>query len=593
VSNPPTNKLEDRAYQQEAKARVQDAWWNRAIKRVLIAVATGGGKTAIFLDTAIDELNEAALDGRHARVMILAHQIHLIEQPVMRLRRFFPAWQDKVGVVQAGNRDYGKPIVVCSVQTVRNPSTLAKIIEAGGPFTILIIDEAHHAVAEGHMTVLSALEAAYPDLRVLGCTATPKRTDRDGLSKVFQECVYKWTIKDGIKTGFLVPIKALAVQTGISLKSVKKQAGDFKIEGEGGLRKVFETDNCFELVVASHKKYAGDRKCIAFTVSVDGAYELAAKFNEAGVSAVACDGTTPMGRRDPATGQAPEGTRTRILDDFRAGAYQVLVNCFLWTEGLDIPELACCHWVRPTTSDLIYIQAIGRVLRPCPEVGKEDALVLDYAPLEYRDIVMAGDVLGKPREQRQAEAKAREAGVILEGFSHTGEGNGIDGDPDEILTRQLSYLTLSPHSWHLHDGWATLGLGRSQTDKVERTLVITPPKRADRMHRLLMIARGADAKGPPEIAPLRKSADWDSLAEFGQEIAERHGSGSLTRRDREWMRRPITEAQKKLFLRLYADHPEVARVGSLTAGDAARLITHQLALLQIRAFMAPAPGAQA
>jgi ATP-dependent helicase IRC3 len=111
---------------------------------------------------------------------------------------------------------------------------------------------------------------------------------------------------------------------------------------------------------------------------VAGAYALAEAFNAAGFSAMAADGTTD------------KQVRRQILADFRAGKFQVLVNCGLWTEGLDVPEIACIHLARPTKSDGLYIQMVGRGLRPV--TNKTDCLILDYLPADARNVAMLGDI---------------------------------------------------------------------------------------------------------------------------------------------------------------------------------------------------------
>jgi hypothetical protein len=115
---------------------------------------------------------------------------------------------------------------------------------------------------------------------------------------------------------------------------------------------------------------------------VAGAYALAEAFRAAGFTAA--------GRRwhDRQAGAPPDPGR------LSRGKFQVLVNCGLWTEGLDVPEIACIHLARPTKSDGLYIQMVGRGLRPVP--GKSDCLILDYLPADARNVAMLGDILGCP-----------------------------------------------------------------------------------------------------------------------------------------------------------------------------------------------------
>jgi hypothetical protein len=202
-----------------------------------------------------------------------------------------------------------------------------------------LVHNCHHTVATSYRKVLEGLQAVYPSLRHVGVTATPMRADGEGLAQVYDREVAHYGIKEMVGGGWLVPPRWLAIQTGISLAQVAISKGDFVGKQ---LADVFETANCFELVVESHKKYADGRQCLAFVQSVDGAYRLAETFREAGVVAEAADGTTP------------KDERAGILRRFRSGKTQVLCNVALWTEGLDVPQVSCIHQVRPTKSDGLY-----------------------------------------------------------------------------------------------------------------------------------------------------------------------------------------------------------------------------------------------
>lgn len=546
-----------REYQEQAIVNTQQGWAEGKLNQLAV-LATGAGKTIILLETVKREYDLALKAGRPFRALIVAHRTELIDQPIDRIAAFWPELSSQVGAVMAERNDVSKAITVASVQTLQSAKRLAALL-AHGAIDLLIIDECHHAVAAGYKTLKAQLQAANPNMRTLGVTATPNRTDQAGLVTEFDECRTKVTIKDLIRTGFLVPIRGLAVQTGISLKGVGTIAGDFN---QKQLANVYDTANCFELVAKTHADKAAGRKGIAFTTSVDGAYALAEAFRAEGISAAAADGTTSR------------EVRSKLLADFKAGQIDVLVNCFLWTEGLDLPEISVIHWVRPTKSDLVYVQGIGRGLRPADGTGKTDCLILDYIPEDYRDIVMAGDVLGKPRVQKKAEAKARKVGLMVEGFTTDSDGNGIDGDPDEILLRQLDYLSMSPFAWYLDDGWASLGLGKGQ-DGIDRTLVITPKKQTDGLHRLLMVARATGQ--PEEMQLIGKSADFEKLAEMGQDVAERRGAAVTTRTDKEWRKRPATPKQANLIKKMTGKDAT-----GLRAGEAARVITHAFARFAIR-----------
>jgi len=387
-------------------------------------------------------------------------------------------------------------------------------------------------------------------MKHLGVTATPVRADGDGLSKVYQHTAAKYGIVELIKAGYLAPVRWLAIQVGVSLAGVKSRGGDF-ITSQ--LRDVFETDNVYDLVVESHKKYAMGRQAIAFTVTVEGAYALAEKFNEAGISASAADAKTK--HRD----------RAGILRDFRTDNIEVLCNVGLYTEGLDVPQASCIHQVRPTKSDGLYVQMIGRSLRIFP--GKTDALILDYAPLKSRNIAMMGDVLGTPLRRESYVEDKEERGEVEGGFTFDGNFHWLDGNPAEIVSRQLDYLDLSIWSWYRQDGWMSLGLGKA-SDEIERALVMSPPGDDDKM-KLWLVAKKPE-RGGWKSYPV-KSGEFDTLMEWCDEYANTRGNAVLAMKNRGWRKQAATEAQIRFAQRIGAKYEGMKK------GQLGQSLTHRLA----------------
>lgn len=420
----------------------------------------------------------------------------------------------------------------------------------------VIVHNCHHQTVNNstYAKTLAALKAINPNLKHLGVTATPIRADGDGIGGVYQKESAHFGIVELIKNGYLVPVRWLAIQVGISLAGVKKVAGDFQSKQ---LANVFETQNCFDLVVESHKKYASDRQALAFTVSVEGAYNLAKTFTDAGIVAAAADGNTK------------NDDRKRILDDFRCGKIQVLCNVGLYTEGLDVPQVSCIHQVRPTQSDGLYTQILGRALRTYP--GKSDALILDYAPLDTRNIAMAGDVLGTPIRKDAYIEEKEEEGDVLGGFTFDASGkfNWLKGNPAEIISRQLDYLDMSPFHWHRdREGNLSLGLGAAH-DEIERTLVITAPENG--VMALYLVAKRPDER--KLTAYPVKSGEFDELSQWADEYSSKRGNATLAMKARAWHKQSPTEAQTNFAKRL-----GIKVNGSESRGVLAQEITHALAL---------------
>lgn len=539
-----------RPYQTHTIAAVQNDW-AAGITDTLAVVATGGGKTVIFLEL----LHQCMRPGQ--RALIIAHRQELISQPFDRIAQFWPESSKQAGIVMAARNEFWAPIVIATVQTLQSPKRLAQLLSSG-PIDYLIIDEAHHAVAKGYQNVIKALKDVNPALRHLGVTATPIRADEKGLREVYEKESAHFGIKELVRDGFLAPPRWLAIQTGISVAEIRSQgAGADRDFNQKQLANVFETANCFDLVVESHNKYAAGRQAVAFTVSVAGAYALAETFCAAGIPAAAADGTTDM------------ATRKALLNDFRAGKFQVLCNVALWTEGLDLPEISCVHQVRPTQSDGLYTQMIGRALRLLP--GKIDALILDYAPVESRNIAMLGDVLGVDASKlAYLKQDVEQPGEVIAGFTFDGNDvKWLEGNPMEIVSRRLDYLGSSPWRWSQRGGQTgpmVLGLGQGE-DGIDRTVVISAP--AEVMTVFLC------AKRPEERwhkAYKVMTGSFEVCSEWANDYVEKRGNAVLAKKAARWRNDAASEGQATFAKRLGV------WVDNMTKGDCAEAITCKLAL---------------
>lgn len=413
------------------------------------------------------------------------------------------------------------------------------------------------------MDFYEALYAVNPALWHVGVTATPIRADGQGLKVAYEKVSATFDIRYLVKAKYLVPPRWLAIQTGISLEHVATRRG---ADGESDfvtkqLADVFETDNCFELVVESYRKYAAQRQAIAFTATVDGAYRLADKFKDAGISAEAADGAT--NKQD----------RSQILQRFRKGEVDVLCNVGLYTEGLDVPEVSCILNVRPTKSDGLYLQMIGRGLRIADWAGKHDCVILDFSPQDSRQVVFLGDVLGTPIRKDVYIKERKEPGEVSGGFTFDGEFKWLVGDPSEIVSRELDYLDMSPFSWYKRDGWMTLGLGPGPVDEHERILAVSAPNE-DGQVTLWKISR---ARGKKHYAARRgETASLDIVLAITDEISEQYGNRTLAMRQKKWRKNQPSPASIG-----YAENLGTYLAG-MNQGQVSDAITHGLAMRAIR-----------
>lgn len=546
-----------RDYQEKMINAVLHDW--KQHMSVMCTAATGAGKTVVFLGLLDNLLSEFP----RRRCLIIAHRKELIDQPIERMEKFWPHMHRLCGVVMAERNETDKQIIVATVQTLNGNGRIDAIL-AHGPIDYVITDEAHHAVADSYKVVYDRLREANPNMRHLGVTATPLRADEIGLAEVYEKESAHYGIKELVKLGYLAPPRWLAIQTGISLSGVTKSgSGEDRDYSSKSLANVFETDNCFELVVESHKKYATGRPAICFTASVEGAYRLADEFNAQGIPAAAADGTTP------------KAERAGILEQFRSGKLEVICNVALWTEGLDLPEISCVHMVRPTQSDAYYMQCIGRGLRLL--AGKVDALILDYAPVETRNIVMLGDVLGLA-VRKEAYVNEVEEGEVAGGFTFDGgEVQWMTGNPMEIVSRQLDYLNQSPWKWQRPNktAWLVLGLGEG-TDGIERTLAISPPAEKMELWAIWKEPSTNPNRRSWMQAKLYATGTFEELSDKGEELAHLHGQTALAKKKQAWRNQAPSEAQLK-----FARNQGIDTSG-MNKGDVADALTYKLTMDALR-----------
>ena len=334
---------------QIAAADAVDAELARGVRSTLVVAATGTGKTT----TAAEIVRRGRSAGR---ALWLAHREELVRQAAGRLRSYGLMVGVEMADEHAGAVEH-LDAVVASVQTLAGDRRRERF--AADAFARVIVDEAHHAPARTYRTILDH----FPDARVVGLTATPDRGDKVAIGRVFETVAHVYAIRDGIRDGFLVPIRQRAVTIeGLDLSRVRTTAGDLN---EGDLEQVLLDPDLLQSVAAAIVDAAGARPTIVFGVTVAHAHALAAALNgyEAG-SARALDGGTDS------------DTRRATLRDFGAGKFARLVNCALFTEGFDEPRIEVVAVVRPTKSRALYAQMVGRGTRIAP--GKSDMLILDF-----------------------------------------------------------------------------------------------------------------------------------------------------------------------------------------------------------------------
>lgn len=312
-------------------------------KRVLLIVPTGGGKTVI----ASEIIHSAAAKG--SRVVFLAHRRELILQTCDKLNRFGV----RHGVVMAGfTPALHHPVQVASVQTLaRRPGHLNRV-------DLVFLDEAHHVTKENNY---SDLLKWWPNAKVVGLTATPWRLDGQGLADVFDSHVIGATPRDLRDQGYLVPVGGWEYE-GIDTSGARVKGGDFVA---GDLQASATSRRVVGDIVNEWVAHAAGKRTVLFATSIAHSQTMVTEFRRLGVPAEHIDGEMPTAERDA------------ILRRLRSGETLVVCNCNVLTEGFDCPELEVAILARPTLSVSLFLQMVGRVLRPA--IGKAMARIHDHA----------------------------------------------------------------------------------------------------------------------------------------------------------------------------------------------------------------------
>ena len=370
-----------RDYQIEICEKVNEAF--KAHRSVMMQMPTGTGKTVVLASLVMKELKNERIKGGCAKVLIVAHRRELIEQIKETIKRMVAPPTPK----EAPRPPVGE-IVVESIQTISrrigNPPTGGW----GGRFSLVIIDEAHHALAKTYQM----LWTAWPEAKFLGLTATPYRMSGDGFTDLFEVLVDSWSVKRFIADGWLSPYDYYSIRPDSEeqqeIDSLKKRGadGDYQMKELG---EKLDVRPSIERLFESFERFAFDKKGIIYAIDIAHAEHIAEYYRLQGVNAMAISSKTPAKERAEIIKRfkapLPPGggcSHADALTPHRgAGGLQILVSVDLFSEGFDCPDVEFIQMARPTLSLAKYLQMVGRGLRPCK--GKQCCMIIDNVGL-YR-----------------------------------------------------------------------------------------------------------------------------------------------------------------------------------------------------------------
>lgn len=352
---------------------------------VLFVLPTGGGKTFTFSYVA----QGATQKGN--KTLILVHRKELLMQASMSLA--------KMGlhhclIAQSGHireimhqhlEELGRYYVNQTAKiAIASVGTLVNRLSATWQPDLIIPDEAHHCQKDN---TWGKILGFYDNARILGVTATPIRSDGKGLGVehggLFNDMVVGPSMSELIGLGYLLPSTVYAPPTALDLTGVRKGKGDF-IQKE--LNDAVDKPVITGSAVQHYGKLCPGLPAIAFCVSVAHAEHVAADFRSAGWRFQSIDGSMH------------DAQRRALIQGLATGRLDGLTSCDIVSEGTDIPVVGCGILLRPTQSTGLYMQQVGRILRPFD--GQDRAYVLDHVgncarhglPEEDREWSLSGEV---------------------------------------------------------------------------------------------------------------------------------------------------------------------------------------------------------
>lgn len=535
-----TDTLRLRDYQRACIDAVFDAW-AAGMCRPAVVLPTGAGKTVVF-SALVSEWrgwywgNDAPASVHGAsRVIVLVHRDELADQALAKLRAVLPE-DVTVGKVKAADNDVHADVMVCSVQTLNSAKRRDALVgrqHLYGKVGLIITDECHHAAAASYQKVY----ADFPGALQLGVTATLARGDGVGLGDVWEDVVYRKSVLWMISEGHLTDVEAKRVDLfDVDLGSVKTSRGDYQA---GDLGKALMDADAHLPIAKAYVEHAAGRRGLVFTPTVATAEATADALNAAGVDTAVISGDTP---RDE---------RLRTFEDFRTGRVQVLSNCMVLTEGFDAPWAEVAVIARPTQSQPLYVQMVGRVLRPYP--GKDKALVLDVvgasASSKLRTLIDLAP--GSVQQVRDGETLAEAAETYAE------EQNSLVPGSAPTFQMRVKDANLFAGSEH---AWMRTPKGVLYVNCGEVYVFLWPSQEQPGLWDVCT----AGTKGGKWQRTRHTGLDIGSAMAWGEAVSETDAFSFSTKRDARWRNSTASEKQINYARALGVPSPEGMTRGQLS-----------------------------
>ena len=350
-------------YQKDMVRRIEEAFGSH--QSVMVQMPTGTGKTHVLVEVVKDEEQRV----KEPRVWIIAHRRELVSQIEYTVRTF--------GIEPYSVEHTDSKIRVQSIQWLTRHYTVMDEKP-----TLIVIDEAHHALAKTYAEVMNA----FPEAKKLGVTATPCRLNKRGFTDLFDVLLCSHSIPTFIKDGYLSDFDYVSLNPSSEdqkkIDGLEKRAtdGDYNVTE---MQDVLDCKPSIERLYHTIMEFSPEKKGIVYAINIEHAEHVAEYYREHGIEAVAISSKTPFAERKMLIERFKGTDKTDKANTASVSAsnIQVLVNVDLFGEGFDCPDVEFIQLARPTLSLAKYLQMVGRGLRVAK--NKECCTILDNVGL-YR-----------------------------------------------------------------------------------------------------------------------------------------------------------------------------------------------------------------
>ncbi|KAL2788371.1 P-loop containing nucleoside triphosphate hydrolase protein [Aspergillus keveii] len=544
-------------------------------KRLGVSLATGSGKTVIFTQLIGRVPPRKTLADK---TMIIVHRRELVDQAYQHCRRAYP---DSTVEIEMGNlvaSGHGD-ITIASVRSLTSGDRLEKFDPRH--YKLVLVDEAHHIVAPTYRTVLAhfGLREKSPDSPILvGVSATFSRFDGLRLGAAIDQIVYHKDYTDMIHENWLANAMFTTVKSEADLKSVRKDKfGDFAV---GSLSKAVNTIKSNDITVRAWLANAPERKStLVFCVDIEHTKGLTETFRQYGIDARYI------------TGKTHRTTRDEQLCKFRDREYPVLLNCGLFTEGTDIPNIDCVLLARPTRSRNLLIQMIGRGLRLYP--GKKDCHIIDMVATLDTGVISTPTLFGLHPDEVLKEVSTEKLKEKKSAAEQASVAQRVPAEDDELdvsdikltftkydtiydlihdMKSEKHIRSLSPYAWvrvgekkyHLSggSGWLTLEHQDPSDDSFSSPYTV---------HHVMTFKTTDDKTQYTRPRLIASTEDMETAVRAADTFASTHFVDRYISARQRWRNNPASSAQIE-FLNAAKIREGTIKPGDLTRGQAADLI---------------------